>query len=103
MPWCFVLGGLLDDLLVAEDSAAPETSNAATEIQAGRYCFVDRRTRQAFCEENTDRAVVMGRPVAPSTNGDISDDNPMLQSRRYVLYIFLSLFLFFFSFISGRV
>lgn len=77
-------GGLLDDLLVAEDSAAPETSNAATEIQAGRYCFVDRRTRQAFCEENTDRAVVMGRPVAPSTNGDISDDNSMLQSRRRI-------------------
>ncbi|KAK8566399.1 hypothetical protein V6N13_002110 [Hibiscus sabdariffa] len=86
----FIYGGLrggvlLDDLLVAEDLAAAETTmTAATAPNArlpGRYGFIDERARQTMTE-----AVVLGTPVAPPVNGDmyadISSENVMLQGSR---------------------
>ena len=85
---------MLDDLLVAEDLAAAETTNAASHAAAaaasnvqagrlgGRYGFVDERT-QPNSEEASDGAVVLGNPVAPPANGDmyndISAENAVLQ------------------------
>lgn len=94
----FLLGVLLDDLLVAEDLAAAETTSAASHAAAanasnvqagrlpGRYGFVDERTRQTIPEAAPDGAVVLGSPVAPPVNGDmytdISTENAMLQGSR---------------------
>ncbi|KAK3036579.1 hypothetical protein RJ639_031196 [Escallonia herrerae] len=100
----FIYGGLrggvlLDDLLVAEDLAAAETTAAASHAAAaaaasnvqagrlaGRYGFVDERTRQTIPEASPDGAVVLGTPVAPPVNGDmytdISAENALLQGSR---------------------
>uniref|UniRef100_A0A5B7A7N5 Serine/threonine-protein phosphatase n=1 Tax=Davidia involucrata TaxID=16924 RepID=A0A5B7A7N5_DAVIN len=100
----FIYGGLrggvlLDDLLVAEDLAAAETTSAASHAAAaaaasnvqagrlaGRYVFVDDRTRETIPEAVPDGAVVLGSPVAPPINGDIytdiSTENAMLQGSR---------------------
>ncbi|KAJ6796701.1 serine/threonine-protein phosphatase BSL3-like isoform X3 [Iris pallida] len=99
----FIYGGLrggvlLDDLLVAEDLAASETSvashaaaaTAASNVQAGRspgrYAFPDERTMRGIPEEIADGAVVLGTPVAPPVNGDmytdVSSENAMLQGPR---------------------
>ncbi|KAG7023796.1 Serine/threonine-protein phosphatase BSL2 [Cucurbita argyrosperma subsp. argyrosperma] len=100
----FIYGGLrggvlLDDLLVAEDLAAAETTSAASHaaasaatsgIQSGRmsgkYGFNDERSRQAIHVVAPDGAVVLGNPVAPSISGDmytdISTENAMLQAPR---------------------
>ncbi|XVF19608.1 hypothetical protein REPUB_Repub11eG0125400 [Reevesia pubescens] len=100
----FIYGGLrggvlLDDLLVAEDLAAAETTTAASHAAAaaaasnvhagrlaGRYGFLDDRTRQTMPEAEPDGAVVLGNPVAPPVNGDmytdISTENAMLQGSR---------------------
>ncbi|KAK9279972.1 hypothetical protein L1049_013656 [Liquidambar formosana] len=100
----FIYGGLrggvlLDDLLVAEDLAAAETTSAASHAAAaaavsniqsgrlaGRYGFIDERTRQTIPEAVPDGAVVLGSPVAPPINGDmytdISTENAMLQGSR---------------------
>ncbi|XP_024962843.1 serine/threonine-protein phosphatase BSL3-like isoform X2 [Cynara cardunculus var. scolymus] len=84
-------GVLLDDLLVAKDIASTEMTSAATSNTqvgrlAGRYGFVDDRTRQALPKESPDGAVVVGNPVAPPVNGDmytdISTENAMLQGSR---------------------
>uniref|UniRef100_A0A804M0N6 Serine/threonine-protein phosphatase n=1 Tax=Zea mays TaxID=4577 RepID=A0A804M0N6_MAIZE len=99
----FIYGGLrggvlLDDLLVAEDLAAAETTNAAnhaaanaaaTNLQAGRtpgkYAY-NEQTRQTITESGPDGAVVLGTPVAPPVNGDmytdISPENAVLQGQR---------------------
>ncbi|KRH22627.1 hypothetical protein GLYMA_13G312300v4 [Glycine max] len=90
----FIYGGLrggvlLDDLLVAEDLAAAETT-AASNVQAGRlperYGFADDRTRETMPEAAADGSVVLGNPVAPPMNGDIytdiSTENAMLQGPR---------------------
>lgn len=86
---------MLDDLLVAEDLAAAETTSAASHaaaaaasnVQAGRYGFVDERTPQSNSEAASDGAVVLGNPVAPPVNGDIytdiSTENAMLPGTRY--------------------
>ncbi|KAK5810435.1 serine/threonine-protein phosphatase BSL3 [Gossypium arboreum] len=100
----FIYGGLrggvlLDDLLVAEDLAAAETTTAASHAAAaaaatdvhpgslaGRYGFVDERTRETMPEAAPDGAVVLGNPVAPPVNGDmhtdISTENVMVQGSR---------------------
>ncbi|KAI9072574.1 hypothetical protein K1719_045461 [Acacia pycnantha] len=95
----FIYGGLrggvlLDDLLVAEDLVAAETTNAgshaAYNVQAGRilgrYGFIDDRNRQTMSEATGDGSVVLGNPVAPPINGDmytdISTENAMLQGPR---------------------
>ncbi|KAH7661704.1 Serine/threonine protein phosphatase BSU1 protein [Dioscorea alata] len=99
----FIYGGLrggvlLDDLLVAEDLAAAETTNAASHAAAataissvqvgrtGRYGFGDEGTRQNIPESVPEGAVVLGTPVAPPANGDmhtdISTENAMLQGPR---------------------
>ncbi|KAL8147957.1 hypothetical protein AgCh_005332 [Apium graveolens] len=87
-------GVLLDDLLVAEDLAAAETTSAASHaaaaaasnVQAGRYGFVDETTAQPNSEAASDGAVVLGNPVAPPANGDmhtdISTENVMLPGTR---------------------
>ncbi|KAM7522629.1 hypothetical protein LguiA_012531 [Lonicera macranthoides] len=90
-------GVLLDDLLVAEDLTAAETTSSAShaaavsDVQAagrlaGRYGFVDERTRQNDAGGPDDGAVVLGSPVAPPVNGDvytdISTENAMLQGSR---------------------
>lgn len=89
-------GVLLDDLLVAEDFAAAETSAAshaaiaAANVQegrlAGRYGFGDERTRQTVPDAVNDGSVVLGNAVAPPVNGnmytDISTENVMLQGSR---------------------
>ncbi|GAA0162845.1 protein phosphatase [Lithospermum erythrorhizon] len=94
----FIYGGLrggvlLDDLLVAEDLGAAETTNAASHAAAasngnagrlpGRYGGLDERAP----DSSTDGAVVLANPVAPPVNGDsytdISTENAMfLGSRR---------------------
>ena len=72
--YVFAAGVLLDDLLVAEDLAAAETT-AASNVQAGRlpgrYGFADDRTRETMPEAAADGSVVLGNPVAPPMNGDI--------------------------------
>ncbi|KAK4286300.1 hypothetical protein QN277_002872 [Acacia crassicarpa] len=98
----FIYGGLrggvlLDDLLVAEDLASAETTNAASQAAAaaynvqagripGRYGFIDDRNRQTMSEPTGDGSVVLGNPVAPPINGDmytdISTENAMLQGPR---------------------
>ncbi|TYJ20662.1 hypothetical protein E1A91_A08G011500v1 [Gossypium mustelinum] len=100
----FIYGGLrggvlLDDLLVAEDLAAAETTTAASHAAAaaaatdvhpgslaGRYGFVDERTRETMPGAAPDGAVVLGNPVAPPVNGDmhtdISTENAMVQGSR---------------------
>lgn len=97
--WVCIAGVLLNDLLVAEDLAAAETTNAASHaaaaaasynVQAGRlpgqYGFVDDRNRQTMSEATADGSVVLGNPVAPPINGDmytdISTENAMLQGPR---------------------
>ncbi|XP_042451466.1 serine/threonine-protein phosphatase BSL3-like isoform X2 [Zingiber officinale] len=99
----FIYGGLhggmlLDDLLVAEDLAAAETS-AASHIASsgstanvqiggspGRYMFSDERSRQATPEKVPDGAAAMAPSVSPPVNGDMctnmSPDNTMLQGPR---------------------
>lgn len=83
----FVIGVLLDDLIVAEDLAAAETSaasHAVSDVQSERVhagnAFADERMRYMGTEE-LDRAVVLGNPVAPPVNGnmhtDISSENAM--------------------------
>lgn len=95
---CLCTGVLLDDLLVAEDLAAAETTNAALHAAAaaaanspagrspGRCLFMDERTRQGVPDANGDGAVVLGSPVAPPINGDmctdISTENALLQGSR---------------------
>ncbi|KAF2321588.1 hypothetical protein GH714_000530 [Hevea brasiliensis] len=53
---------------------------------AGRYGFVDEKTRQAMPEAVPDGGVVLGNPVAPPINGDmytdISTENAMLPGSR---------------------
>lgn len=87
---------LLDDLLVAEDLAAAETTSAASHAAAeaaansppgrspGRYGFSDERTGEL--PESAPDAVVLGSPVAPPANGDmhtdISTENAMLPGTR---------------------
>lgn len=100
----YAIGVLLDDLLVAEDLAAAETTPsashaaalaAASNVQAGRlpgrYGLIDERARQAMPEAAPDGAVVLGNPVAPPINGDmytdISTENAMLQGSRLATYI----------------
>ncbi|GMI81651.1 BRI1 suppressor 1 (BSU1)-like 2 [Hibiscus trionum] len=92
----FIYGGLrggvlLDDLLVAEDLAAAETTMGASHAASnarlpGRYGFIDERARQTMNEAVPDGAVVLGTPVAPPVNGDmyadISTENVMLQGSR---------------------
>ncbi|KAL9659426.1 hypothetical protein QQ045_024232 [Rhodiola kirilowii] len=96
----FVYGGLrggilLDDLLVAEDLAATETTSeasraaAVSNVESGRvtttYGF-DESGRQSISEEAFDGAVIFGNPVAPPMNGDMSADisveNAVLQGSR---------------------
>lgn len=101
----FVIGVLLDDLLVAEDLAAAETTTAASQAAAAaaasnvhggrlpsRY-FIDERTRQTMPEASPDGAVVVGNPVAPPVNGDmytdISTENALLQGSRYVITVLI--------------
>ncbi|OIT26652.1 PREDICTED: serine/threonine-protein phosphatase BSL3 isoform X2 [Nicotiana attenuata] len=94
----FIYGGLrggvlLDDLLVAEDLAAAETTSAASHAAAGRiagrYGFGDERTRQTDPEVVNDGSVVLGTPVAPPINGDmysdISTENATLQGSRRLI------------------
>lgn len=93
------VGVLLDDLLVAEDLAAAETTSAASHAAAaaaasgilsgrlaGKYGFSEERSRQAIHVVAPDGAVVLGNPVAPPINGDmytdISTENAMLQVPR---------------------
>lgn len=93
----YCLGVLLDDLLVAEDLAAAETTNAASHAAAaasgipsgrlaGKYGFNDERSRQAIHVVAPDGAVVLGNPVAPPVNGDmytdISTENALPQGAR---------------------
>ncbi|KAL4333297.1 hypothetical protein GQ457_07G035860 [Hibiscus cannabinus] len=87
----FIYGGLrggvlLDDLLIAEDLAAAETTAASHARLPGRYGFIDERARQTMTEAVHDGAVVLGTPVAPPVNGDmyadISTENVMLQGSR---------------------
>ncbi|EEE65895.1 hypothetical protein OsJ_21718 [Oryza sativa Japonica Group] len=92
-------GVLLDDLLVAEDLAAAETTNAAnqaaaiaaaSDIQAGRepgrYAYNDEQTGQPATITSPDGAVVLGTPVAAPVNGDmytdISPENAVIQGQR---------------------
>uniref|UniRef100_A0A0E0FE96 Serine/threonine-protein phosphatase n=1 Tax=Oryza meridionalis TaxID=40149 RepID=A0A0E0FE96_9ORYZ len=92
-------GVLLDDLLVAEDLAAAETTNAAnqaaaiaaaSDIQAGRepgrYAYNDEQTGQPATVTSPDGAVVLGTPVAAPVNGDmytdISPENAVIQGQR---------------------
>lgn len=83
---------LLDDLLVAEDLAAAETTYAASHAAAtnsprlpGRYGFSDERNRE-LSESSADGAVVLGSPVTPPVNGDmytdISSENALLPGTR---------------------
>ncbi|XP_019232522.1 PREDICTED: serine/threonine-protein phosphatase BSL3-like isoform X2 [Nicotiana attenuata] len=94
----FIYGGLrggvlLDDLLVAEDLAAAETTSAASHAAAGRiagrYGFGDERARQTDPEVVNDGSVVLGTPVAPPVNGDmysdISTENATLQGSRRLI------------------
>lgn len=82
-----VTGALLDDLLVAEDPLAAETTGAPCEMQSekdlGCYPNVDE-TRQ----RPEDGAVLLGNPVAPPINGDmykdISSENAVPQGSRLV-------------------
>ncbi|KAE8688741.1 Serine/threonine-protein phosphatase BSL2 [Hibiscus syriacus] len=89
----FIYGGLrggvlLDDLLVAEDLTAAETTatGASNARLPGRYGLTDERARQTMTEAIPDGAVVLGTPVAPPVNGDmdadISTENVMLQGSR---------------------
>lgn len=93
----FSAGVLLDDLLVAEDLAAAETTTAAlhsaaaaSHVQPGqvheRYGFVSEKERQPMAVGHPDGAVVLGNPVAAPVNGDmhpdISTDNAVLQLTR---------------------
>ncbi|CAA3020877.1 Serine threonine- phosphatase BSL3 [Olea europaea subsp. europaea] len=103
----FIYGGLrggvlLDDLLVAEDLAAAETTNAASHAAAsnvqqgrllGKYGFADDRTRSLVPDTSVDGAVVVSSPVAPPVNGDvhtdISTENAMLQGSRHIKVVYL--------------
>uniref|UniRef100_A0A7N0USV9 Serine/threonine-protein phosphatase n=1 Tax=Kalanchoe fedtschenkoi TaxID=63787 RepID=A0A7N0USV9_KALFE len=97
----FIYGGLrggvlLDDLLVAEDHAASETTNAASHAAAatsnahagrvgGRYGY-DERLRQSVSVTAPDGSVVLGNPVAAPGNGemhnDLNTENERMQSGR---------------------
>ncbi|KAH9610816.1 hypothetical protein KSS87_006788, partial [Heliosperma pusillum] len=96
----FIVGVLLDDLLVAEDLAAAETTTAASHAAAaaassippgrlpGRYGFTDDRTSENDLDSAPDGSVVLGNPVAPPVNGDmytdISPENVMMPGTRRV-------------------
>lgn len=95
---------LLDDLLVAEDLAAAETTSAASHaaaaaasnVQSGRYGFIEERTAQPNSDSPSDGAVVLGNPVAPPVNGDmytdISTENAMHPGTRYAVNTLISTF-----------
>ncbi|XP_051143019.1 serine/threonine-protein phosphatase BSL3 isoform X2 [Andrographis paniculata] len=100
----FIYGGLrggvlLDDLLVAEDLAATETTSAASHAAAteaasnlpqgrlqGGYGFSEDRNGDPVSDAAAADAVVVGNPVAPPVNGDIytdiSTENAMIQGSR---------------------
>ncbi|XP_062202119.1 serine/threonine-protein phosphatase BSL2 homolog isoform X2 [Phragmites australis] len=98
----FIYGGLrggvlLDDLLVAEDLAAAETTStanhaaavaASTNIQREPdiYAYNDEQSGQTAIETTSDGSVVLGTPVAPPVNGDmytdISPENAIIQGQR---------------------
>jgi len=93
---------LLDDLLVAEDLAAAETTNAANHAAAvaasanvqrepGRYAYNDEQSGQTVTVSSPDGAVVLGTPVAPPVNGDIytdiSPENAIIQGQRFESFI----------------
>lgn len=92
---------LLDDLLVADDLAAGETTSTAshapgaagttaTNAQAARsprgFTYADERMRQSSPDAVSDSPIVVGVPVAPPVNGDmntdISPENAILQGQR---------------------
>jgi hypothetical protein len=114
---------LLDDLLVAEDLAAAETTNAAnqaaaiaaaSDIQAGRepgrYAYNDEQTGQPATITSPDGAVVLGTPVAAPVNGDmytdISPENAVIQGQRFVKFrrhvpiVFILFYFIFFAYLS---
>ncbi|MCO5566287.1 hypothetical protein L7F22_019963 [Adiantum nelumboides] len=91
----FIYGGLrggvlLDDLLVAEDPAAVETTNAAlhaaalnapsangqpaTEVNNIRASYLDSHARANEVETTSNGSMIMGTPVAAPVNGDVSMD-----------------------------
>lgn len=87
----FIYGGLregvlLDDLLVAEDSAAPETFSSYPGTIPGRSGYMDGQARPPPPGDISDGAVVMGIPVVPFVNGhasiDISTENAFFQRQR---------------------
>ncbi|XP_020093215.1 serine/threonine-protein phosphatase BSL2 homolog isoform X1 [Ananas comosus] len=102
----FIYGGLrggvlLDDLLVADDLAAGETTSTAshaagaagttaTNAQVARsprgFTYADERMRQSSPDAVPDSPIVVGVPVAPPVNGDmntdISPENAILQGQR---------------------
>lgn len=93
---------LLDDLLVAEDLAAAETTSAANHAAAvaastnvqrepGRYTYNDEQSGQTVTVSSPDGAVVLGTPVAPPVNGDmytdISPENAIIQGQRFGPFI----------------
>jgi hypothetical protein len=93
---------LLDDLLVAEDLAAAETTSAANQAAAvaasgnvqrepGRYAYSDEQSGQTVTVSSPDGAVVLGTPVAPPVNGDMytdnSPENAIIQGQRFGSFI----------------
>ncbi|MCO5546748.1 hypothetical protein L7F22_000184, partial [Adiantum nelumboides] len=91
----FIYGGLrggvlLDDLLVAEDPAAVETTSAAlhaaalnapsangqpaTEVNNIRASYLDSHASANEVETTSNGSVIMGTPVAAPVNGDLSMD-----------------------------
>ncbi|KAL9659920.1 hypothetical protein QQ045_024730 [Rhodiola kirilowii] len=94
----FIYGGLrggilLDDLLVAEDHAASETTNASSHAAAatsnalagrlaGKYGY-DERLRQSVSVTAPDGSVVLGNPIAAPSNGEmhhgLNTENDVLQ------------------------
>eukprot|EP00252_Welwitschia_mirabilis_P026987 TRINITY_DN906_c0_g1_i3.p1 TRINITY_DN906_c0_g1~~TRINITY_DN906_c0_g1_i3.p1 ORF type:complete len:977 (-),score=235.62 TRINITY_DN906_c0_g1_i3:679-3609(-) len=91
----FIYGGLrggvlLDDLLVAEDSTAPETSTSYPGVLAqgtitGRSVYMDGQPRPPNTGD-FDGTVVMGNPVSPTDNGhtsmDITSESAFFQRQR---------------------
>lgn len=94
MFWCFYTGVLLDDLLVAEDLAAAETTSAALHQAALQSSAPPSQpstipTAKAIADgrqKTTDGSVVMGSPVAAPVNGDttmdISTENALSHGHR---------------------
>ena len=93
----------MDDLLVAEDLAAAETTSAASHAAAvsgtsdaphgksnsRRNSSDSEGTREDPSDEHQDGAVILANPVAPPINGDIyadiSTENAMIHGHRYIL------------------